>query len=434
MPLRPLPALLMCLLLGLARPVWPADVPRETLTLLVGAQQERLFEAGVERVAIADESVAGVAITRKNRNSAAARLFVTGKAPGSTTVMVWEKGAAAARLYAVEVRRRVDTLDGELSGMTEHHQALQEATAARGEKALLLDRTQINVASHTVQVDVQVVEFSKTILQQAGLNLVGTGPNSHGFNFGVFSPTTLTSATLGPGGTINASSVSPFAQAFNLLLNFGKAGVGVNLSLLEGNGLARVLAAPTLVALSGQSASFLAGGEIPVPVPQGLGTVSIIYKPFGIGLSLTPTVLSDERIVLKVAPEASDLDYTNAVTLNGVSVPAITTRRADTTVELGDGESFAIGGLVSRTTTSNVDKVPMLGDLPVLGAFFKRQNFRRKETELVIIVTPRLVKPLARGTPLEGMLPGRAEQRAAPGWSSYFVGSPVQDALPGFSR
>ncbi|XAH24552.1 type II and III secretion system protein family protein [Xylophilus sp. GW821-FHT01B05] len=434
MTLRPLPALLTSLLLGLASPAWPADAPMEALAVLVGAQQERVFEAGVDRVAIADESVAGVAITRKGRNSPAARLFITGKAPGSTTVMVWEKGAAAARIYAVDVRRRVDALDDELPGLPEHRQALEEAAAARGDKPLLLDRTRIGVASHTVQVDVRVVEFSKTVLQQAGLNIMGTGPNSHGFNFGSFTPSSLSSFTMGPGGAITATSTSPYAQAFNLLLNFGKAGIGVNLSLLEGNGLARVLAAPTLVALSGQSASFLAGGEIPVPVPQGLGTVSIRYKPFGIGLTLTPTVLSDERIVLKVAPEASDLDYTNAVTLNGVSVPAITTRRADTTVELGDGESFAIGGLVSRTTISNVDKVPMLGDLPILGAFFKRQNYQQKETELVIIVTPRLVKPMARGTNLDGMLPGRAEQTATPGWSSYFVGKPTRDALPGFSR
>jgi len=118
-----------------------------------------------------------------------------------------------------------------------------------------------------------------------------------------------------------------------------------------------VLASPSLTALSGQSASFLAGGELPIPVAGGLGTTTIMYKPFGIGLTVTPTVLAANRIALKVAPEASEIDYSNAIVSEGVSIPAITTRRADTTLELGDGESFVIGGLVSRTTRSNVSKV-----------------------------------------------------------------------------
>ena len=199
--------------------------------------------------------------------------------------------------------------------------------------------------------------------------------------------------------------------------------------------MARVLAEPTLVAMSGQSASFLSGGELPVPVPQGLGSTAIEYKPFGIGLTLTPTVLSNDRIVLKVAPEASDLDYTNSLSLGGVAVPAITTRRADTTVELGDGESFIIGGLVSRTTTSNADKIPLLGDLPILGTFFKQSKYQMSEKELVIVVTPQLVKPIARGTDLAPYLPGSAEQRDGAVWRSFFLGGADASAVvPGFSR
>jgi pilus assembly protein CpaC len=224
------------------------------------------------------------------------------------------------------------------------------------------------------------------------------------------------------------------AQAFGLLLNFGKAGIGLNVGFLEGNGMARVLAEPTLVAMSGQSASFLSGGELPVPVPQGLGSTAIEYKPFGIGLTVTPTVLSNDRIVLKVAPEASDLDYTNASSINGVAVPAITTRRADTTVELGDGESFIIGGLVSRTTTSNADKVPLLGDIPVLGSFFKQNKYQMNEKELVIVVTPQLVKPIARDVDLTPYLPGTAEQRDGAVWRSYLLGPAGGATVPGFSR
>ena len=167
-------------------------------------------------------------------------------------------------------------------------------------------------------------------------------------------------------------------------------------------------------------------------MPQSFGNVTIEYKPFGIGLTVTPTVLADDRIVLKVAPEASDLDYTNAVTLNGVSVPAITTRRADTMVELGDGESFVIGGLVSSSTVSNLNKVPILGDLPILGTFFKNVNYQQNEKELVIVVTPHLVRPIARGTSLP-LTPGEAnEQHNAPVWQSYLFGAAEQRCVTGF--
>ena len=171
-----------------------------------------------------------------------------------------------------------------------------------------------------------------------------------------------------------------------------------------------------------------------MPVPQGLGTTSIEYKSFGIGLTVTPTVLSNDRIVLKVAPEASELDYANATTINGSTVPSITTRRADTTVELGDGETFAIGGLVSRTTASNVSKVPLLGDLPVIGSFFRQNRYSMNEKELVILVTPRLVKPLARNTDLAPLLPGAAEQRDGPVWGSILLGGAARTVVPGFSR
>jgi pilus assembly protein CpaC len=193
------------------------------------------------------------------------------------------------------------------------------------------------------------------------------------------------------------------------------------------------LAEPTLVALSGQSASFLAGGELPIPEPQGLGTVAIVYKPYGVGLTLTPTVLAPDRIALKVAPEASELDYTNEITISGVSVPAITTRRADTTVELGDGETFVIGGLVSQNITSQINKFPLLGDIPILGAFFREMQYSRQDKELVILVTPHLVHALARG--VNAPLPGeREQQQAMPVWGSFLLHPAGSDQLPGFSR
>lgn len=432
----------LCLL---APGAWPiassaadAQVPAQRLPiqLLVDAstQKELLIPKGIDRMAIADEAVAGVALTRQSPNSVAARLIVTGKTAGRTTLMIWEKGQSSATVYMVEVRRRGSTLTGTLDSMTAHQEARDAASAAGAEKSVLIDRSIVNVRSNTVQVEVKVVEFNRSVLKQAGLNIFSTRANSNGFSFGSFTPSSLKSATFNPDGSITGENNNPLAQAFSLLFNFGKAGIGLNVGFLEGNGMARVLAEPTLVALSGQSASFLAGGELPVPVPQGLGTTTIEYKPFGIGLTLTPTVLSNERIVLKVAPEASDLDYTNAVNLNGVAVPAISTRRADTTVELGDGESFIIGGLVSRTTTSNADKVPLLGDIPVLGTFFKQNKYQMNEKELVILVTPHLVKPIARDTDLAPYLPGGAEQRDGPVWRAHLLGPASGTTVPGFSR
>lgn len=427
--------LLLMPALALAQPV-PAVAPAgvQQHTLQVGSQRELLFAAGVERIAIADDSVASVTVTRQQAGSAAARLILTGRAPGGTTLMVWEKGRAAAHRYELQVQRRGATLEGRFDDAQAHAQAREQVLAGHADKAVLADHSVIDVRSHTVQVDVKVVEFNRNTLKQAGLNIFSTRPNAHGFSFGVFSPASLRSSTMGSDGSITGEYNQPLAQALNLLFNFGKAGIGLNLGLLEGNGLARVLAEPTLVAMSGQSASFLAGGELPIPVPQGLGTTSIEYKPFGVGLTVTPTVLSDSRIGLKVAPEASDLDYTNALSINGSAVPAITTRRADTTVELGDGESFIIGGLVSRSTTSNVDKVPMLGDLPVLGSFFRRNSYQQTEKELVIVVTPHLVRPIARGTDLQPYLPGaQNERRDPPVWGQVLSGSAIFP-VPGFSQ
>lgn len=414
-----------------------APAAAQSLALVVGTQQELVVDKGVDRIAIANEQVATVMVTRKTQgagSSAAARLLITAKAPGSTSMMVWERGSAVATTYAIDVRRAAAVLQGSFPTAEEHQAARDAALATQPDKTPLADRSTLGVKSQSVQVEVKIVEFNKRVLKQAGLNIFSTGPNRHGFSFGVFTPSSLTSATFGRGGAITTETTSPMAQAFGLLASFGKANIALNLGLLEGNGLARVLAEPTLVALSGQSANFLSGGEIPVPIAQGLGTTSIEYKPFGIGLTVSPTVLSNQRIVLKVAPEASDLDYTNAVTLSGVAVPALTTRRADTTIELGDGESFVIGGLVSRTTTSNVDKVPGLGDIPVLGTVFKRQDLLQNERELVIMVTPHLVKPFAQGTQLDKALPGQSEKRDPSFWRGYFVGVGGDEALPGFSR
>ena len=406
-----------------------ATAARE-IKLVMGAQHELNLPGGVERIAIGDDTIAAVHIKRAGKG-AAAKILLSPLKPGSTSFMVWPRGEAQAQTYMLNVQQRVELRTAKASSLIEQQFAGELANAQSADKVKTVDLSSVQLKSNVVQVDVKVVEFNKTQMKKVGLNLFSTAPNSSGFSFGIFG---RGSYGTGGGSSTTGAAANPLTQAFNLLMQFDKAGIGVNIGMLEGNNLARVLAAPTLVALSGQSANFLSGGEVPVPVPAGTGMVAIQYKPYGIGLTVSPTVLSNDRIVLKVAPEASELDYANTIVLNSATVPSITTRRADTTVELGDGESFVIGGLVSRNTTSGTDKVPLLGDIPILGVLFKRQEFQQKESELAIVVTPRLVKPLARDVNVEPLLPGRTEQRDPAVWGPWMAGGLSSSVAPGFSR
>jgi pilus assembly protein CpaC len=170
--------------------------------------------------------------------------------------------------------------------------------------------------------------------------------------------------------------------------------VGAALDLAETEGLVTTLSQPNLTALSGETAEFLAGGEFPIPLSQGLGTTTVEYKNYGVSLAYTPTVLANGRISMRVRPEVSELSSQGAITLNGFQVPALVTRRAETTIELGSGQSFMIAGLLSNNATNSVDKAPGLGDVPILGNLFRSTTYRKGETELVIVVTPYLVKPV----------------------------------------
>jgi pilus assembly protein CpaC len=453
-----------------------ADAP-QAVDITVGAQQPLALGHTLQRVAIGDPAVADVLIIKGDKRGG---VLLIGKSPGTTNLMLWERNHDTPMSYTVNVTSTASSallgpgtpavktvgdtalISGSAATMEQHQRAVAVAQAeARAHAAApgsgldsgaggkggsgskggssaagatgdadanVVDASTVATRS-VVQVDVRVVEFSRSVLKQIGLNIL---KQNNGFTFGSFAPSALTSANFGSQPSF--SSTMPISSAFNLVFNSVTHGISADLSLMESNNLARVLAEPTLVALSGQSASFLAGGEIPVPVPQALGTVSIEYKPYGVGLMLTPTVLSPERIALKVAPEASELDFTNAITINGVSVPAITTRRADTTVELGDGESFVIGGLIDRETTSNVSKVPFLGDLPIIGAFFKQLSYSQNDKELVIIVTPHLVSPIAKGAALPSTPGEQSEQRDGAVWRSVLGGIASPDAAPGFSK
>ncbi len=207
------------------------------------------------------------------------------------------------------------------------------------------------------------------------------------------------------------------------------------INALEGSGFAYTLARPSLVALSGQSASFLAGGEVPIPVPSsGSDNISIEYKEFGIRLTLTPTVISNNRITLKVAPEVSELDYNNGVIISSTRVPALIVRRTDTSISLADGESFVISGLISTNNSSSVSKLPGLGNIPIIGAFFRDSTINREEKELLMVVTPHLVQPLAANAQLPS-LPGEPLRNYDPNWfRMYFLEDGDFDRRSGLSQ
>ncbi|NNM76812.1 type II and III secretion system protein family protein [Sphingomonas sp. ID1715] len=288
-----------------------------------------------------------------------------------------------------------------------------------------------------VNLQVRIAEVSRDLVKEIGVNLL-TRDQTGGFLFGIAQgrnfgsignfdasvfPKLDASQLFGlPAGSIslpfNPSTGQFINPASGTAFNFNNLGQGAGktalslagklfgidvasaIDLAETQGLVTTLANPNLTALSGETASFLAGGEIPIPLAQGLGTIGIEYKQYGVSLAFTPTVLADGRISMRVRPEVSELSTQGAITISGFQVPGFSTRRAETTVELGSGQSFMIGGLLQNKHFNQIDKAPGLGDVPVLGALFRSSKFRRSETELVIIITPYLVKPTSGTLPL----------------------------------
>ena len=267
------------------------------------------------------------------------------------------------------------------------------------------------LASNQINLRVRVAEVSRALNRFFGVNWNSAFKLS-GFAFGLASGAALTNA-----GALGLNSARPGTSTPENTLNFRHQEAGVDLNgfidALASDGLITVLAEPNLTAMSGETAFFLAGGEYPILVPQSNGQVSIEYKDFGVKLSFTPTLINSTRINIKVRPEVSELSSEGAVTLNNFKVPALKVRRAETTVELASGQSFAIAGMLSNNSDQNVDKFPLLGDLPVLGDLFRSTRFRRGETELVIIVTPYLVRPSNEqlALPTDGLAPPSESER-----------------------
>jgi len=253
-------------------------------------------------------------------------------------------------------------------------------------------------SSQQVMLEVRFAEVNRSVTDELGVRGIGSS-NSGRFNGvigdgAVFSPG-IDGVVGGDGGIgLISDSFGVFSQLFSI----GNVDIEGMLTALERRGFAKTLAEPTLVALSGEEASFLAGGEYPIPVTQGSSnnssTITIEFKQFGVSLGFTPTVLADDTINLRVRPEVSSIDPASSVSINGITVPGLQTRRASTVIELRDGESFAIAGLLQEDYETVVRQLPLLGSIPILGTLFRSTEFQRGETELLIVVTPRLVQPI----------------------------------------
>ncbi len=388
-----------------------AVLPARTVTMSVGSGQLVRLARPMTGLFVADEKIADVQVRSPNE------LFLFGKAPGQTSIYATDRAGAVVWSSEVRVGNNITNVGAMLKlampeanitvtpigGMVlltgtvdspkdiEEAQRLAETFIGSATQVLNHLRTAIPLQ---VSLHVKIVEVSRSVAKNIGVNLLNQ--NLKGAN-------PITFASQGTPGTLTkdpatGQAIATFQQLAGTTL--GIAGhifggdIMASLQLDEQNGLVTTLAEPNLTAVSGETASFLAGGEIPVPQSQGLGAVSVEFKQYGVSLAFTPFVLSDGRISLRVRPEVSQLSAQGSVTLNGFTIPALTTRRADTTVELGSGQSFVIGGLLQSGHNNSISRAPFLGDLPILGALFRSNSFQNNETELVIVVTPYLVRPV----------------------------------------
>lgn len=390
----------------------------------VGTQRLLRERLPIHRVAVASPEIADVTVINGRE------LLVNGKLVGVTSLMVWTgSGKEAPTQYRLQVAAR--SIFGSTADLLAHRDAVLAAggsesaeTPAGGEGkaaaagSAVADHTSVAVETQ-VMSQVRIVDINRTALQEYGVNFLHVGNNGTQGITTNGSSSGLSSFTNNSGTVTSSNGFLPIQSAFNFM--YAENGYLGALSLLENKNLARTLAEPSLTAMSGQTASFLAGGEFPFPsVQNGGGTggnsITVVFKEFGIRLNLTPTVLARNRIALKVAPEVSELDYTNGINIAGVVVPGLAVRRTDTTIELGDGETFVISGLISNTMKDNLDKVPWLGDVPVLGAFFRTPSISRNQRELIMVVTPHLVRPLAKDAQLP-QLPGAGLDRYNPSFA-----------------
>ena len=410
-----------------------AESPAGNLHLTVGHSLVLRATTRLRRVYVSDPATLSAYVATPTQ------VMLTGKAPGTATVALWN-GAGSGLLYTVQCDLDVAPLERAL------HEALPEDVIAAhshgsrielaGTVASSEDAKQaaelaglysgkvvnsLRVAythPRQVRLKVRIVEVDRTRLAQFGFNFFSGGKNTSSVSTQQFS-----SVGVMPGSS--SGTQLAVSSPLNLFFYNSSLNLGATIADLEAHNVLQILAEPTITSISGHEASFLSGGEFPYPVIQGgagnFASVTIMFQPYGVKLRFTPVVNPDGTIRLTVAPEVSALDYTNAVTLSGYTIPAISTRRAETAVELRDGQSFAISGLLDHRTTVLLSQIPGIGNLPVIGKLFQSKNNTHSVEELVVIVTATVVDPLrpqpAPATPkmaLPNMTEGAFDRSMAP--------------------
>jgi len=428
--------------------VFANPVHAATVSVILGKTQDVRTDQGLADITVGDPDVADVSPLTDHS------LSILGKKIGTTRVTVYNADKKPIGIFDIEVTYdtsrlsseiaqftgggiRVSSINGRimLSGMSPDAATLDKAVEIARQfgpdpinTVQVMQPQQIELEVRFIEVDrnasrdlgVQWNVFGNSLLANTGSGLPAyqlpiTQPNGafqqlSAAGAGVGGPSLLPPGTNGtPLSPVTAAGVLSGAAPFGFLVGQLSNRLQIAVNALEVRGGARLLAEPNLVTLSGETASFLAGGQIPVPEVGATGTPSFGFQPYGVGLSFTPTVLKDGIINLVVKPEVSEIDHANAVTVAGTTVPALTTRKASTTLELHDGQSFMLGGLLQSDGTNDLNQIPWLGDMPVLGALFRSTDYQKNETDLVILVTPHIVKPLTPTdpihTPLDGSLP-----------------------------
>lgn len=407
------------------RPAPAAGTTSNDLVLSVGRGRLVSLPTPMTDVFVANNAVADVQVRSSTQ------LYIFGKSPGETSVYATDASGRVVYSVVARVGNNIETIDqmlllampdatinvntmngivlltGTVAAPEDAAEADRLVSAFVGEGTRVISRLQ-TATPLQVNLQVKIAEVNRSVVKEIGGNLT-TRDETSGFQFNA-TPHRAGSVAINPAvprtynadGTplnnpplVNVVTALAGAQTFSAAGRLFGVDILAALDLAERTGLVTTLAQPNLTTVSGETADFLAGGEFPIPVPDPTtGTITITYRKFGVSLAYTPTVLSNGRISLRVRPEVSELSTEGAVTLQGITVPALSIRRAETTVELGSGESFMIAGLLSARAQSAIDQAPGLGDVPILGNLFRSDNFRRGDTELVIVVTPYLVRPV----------------------------------------
>ena len=378
------------------------------VNVLVGQSRVINFDKPVGRFSVSNPEIAEAVLVTPDQ------VLVNGKAFGQVNFIAWEQSGKEYLVFDVYVRTNLSLIDSQMrilfpqddirlsqangsvvmSGSVSHPAKAAQAQSvveAAGFKTVNMLSSPVENMTQ-VQLQVRVAEVSRSKMRDLGSSYASVNGGTAAYASGG-GPAVLTGSTLPALGTTFAGS------ALNLFLFNSGIGTAAYIRALQTNGALRQLAEPNLIAMNGQQASFLAGGEFPVPIVQGGGdksTVSVIFKEYGVRLNFKPTIIDEDHIRLELEPEVSTIDFANGVKFDGFLIPALRTRRAKTGVELRDGQSFALGGLLDNNESRSLSKVPVLGDIPVLGALFKSKSYQKNETELMFIVTASLVKPVNR--------------------------------------